>query len=305
MVTFKEEKKRFITNLFNRYSSSTFVKVIDEDSKKVMGKYESICKKNEKFFIGKIHNNCFDICSLKTGKILFRFNFHPFYIEFISKNYVLIEKNDEKVLINLSECKDYIEISSISDLLNTEGIMCLNNYFYINDDLCIFFTKKGEFLFFDKKLEDFTKTYFDGTIDNKTRMYCTITCDNFIVLNLYNDLFNVIELNQKKFMFKQFIEGNVREVKKYNDKLFFITNDYSLIDETGRVTIDGKFYIGLYFVSDKPFVILENKNYRYGLAKVTGEIIFEAKYREVIELPDKFVVEEFPTKEYTITEYNI
>lgn len=301
MVTLKKVKKRI-------RKTDTFIKVLDENSK-VIRKYDCIFFKNEDFFLGKKLNKYLDICSFKTGKILLRFNTFVRYIKFISKNYALIQdENLEYVLINLSVCKDNVEIFSISDLENIEGVMRINDYININDDLILFITTEHEFLLFDKQVEYFTKVCFDGTYTffDATYHNCYV-CDNFIVLELSSNgslYFNVIELHKSKFIFDHFIKGSVKSAKIYNYKLYIITYNYSLIDETGKTIIDERIYTDIRFIESKPFIELRNRN-RFGLAKITGEIIFEAKYKEIIELPDKFVVEEFPTKEYQIIEYNI
>lgn len=97
------------------------------------------------------------------------------------------------------------------------------------------------------------------------------------------------------FLLPDFVEDVIKELKVYDGKLYIITHENKLIDQNLNVVIE-KFYSHLCFHETLPYVYLK-KYSKIGLAKLNGEVVFEAIYDEIMETPEKFVVNVCEIKE--------
>ena len=130
--------------------------------------------------------------------------------------------------------------------------------------------QKHEFTFNDLPDIEFESVYIYYEIDSQS---------NFMVSVTFSDshYFNVFNINTNKFTFQKFFEGEVWEVREYNDKLYIITYNNELIDQTGNVLIASG-YDNIQFENNLPYINIKQDGL-YGVARVeNGEILIPVEY---------------------------
>lgn len=308
MVSLRKTKKR--KSIFKKKNLEIF-SVVNEKGRTIR-KYNFVKEANNNFFIGQIAKY-YDVCSFKTGNVLFRVKDTDDFctIKFLNEEYVIIVLYKKGILVKISDfdinSRDFEVISSISDFDKIKTRMFFKNCEPINENLTVFIDKNNKFLLLNVNTDEIIKIDYikpNMLIESKLGFFIirVRSSKNYVDVTYHCKgnfmYFNIIDLNKNKFLFDEFIKGGAKDIKEYDDKLYIITYD-ALMDGSGRIIFDSDSYLNLYFINDKPFVKTESK-YGIGLIKITGEVIFEAKYKEILELPDRFVAKIDITKEYIL-----
>lgn len=129
------------------------------------------------------------------------------------------------------------------------------------------------FTFKDLPDTEFLSIDISYNLDSESNFLVCVTFAN-------NDYFNFFNINTNTFTFKKFFEGEVWNIKEYNNKLYIITHNSELLDETGNVLIDS-IYDDIEFWGFLPYVVIKKDNL-LGFAQLeNGEVLIEVKYDNI------------------------
>lgn len=235
------------------------------------------------------------------------------FIECIKDNYFIvdfddfsciyfIDHNENKKNDNDSTPKTVFEGTTIY----SGGTIFLSKNYSYRDEFLFQYTNDKKICITNMITNERSEFYFSNFKDlEDLEVYSTKveTCNKLSLVLKDKDwhyYFNVYDTSKNEFLFYNFVNGNIKETKEYDGKLYIITYNNELIDQNGNILIN-KFYSSICFHSSLPYVYL-TKCLKKGLANLEGNIIFDAIYDEIMETPEKFVVNVRETKEYVIKE---